>query len=142
MVIICVFKGGGDTKDVSINADGSCGNGWICEHRWRQIYNMNIFRNVANGEQVKNWWDNNGQQIAFSRGNRAFLVINNEGYNMDVTLQTGLAGGAYCDVISGNKNNGSCSGKTINVNSDGTAKFTIGGSDEDPMVAIHADSKL
>ena len=103
---------------------------------------MNMFRNVANGEAVRNWWDNNGQQIAFSRGNKAFLVINNENFNMDVTLQTGLPGGAYCDVISGNKVNGSCSGKTINVNNDGTAKITIGNSDEDPMVAIHADSKL
>lgn len=34
----------------SFNADGSCGNGWICEHRWRQIYNMVEFRNVAHGE--------------------------------------------------------------------------------------------
>lgn len=23
-----------------INADGSCGGGWICEHRWRQMANM------------------------------------------------------------------------------------------------------
>lgn len=33
----------------TFNADGSCGNGWICEHRWRQIYNMVEFRNVAHG---------------------------------------------------------------------------------------------
>jgi len=135
-------NGGGDTKDVLINADDTCGNGWICEHRWRQIYNMNMFRNVAGSAPVANWWDNNGQQIAFSRGDRGFLIINNEGFNMDVTLQTGLSAGNYCDVISGNKVNGSCSGKTINVGGDGRARFAIGGSDEDPMVAIHADSKL
>lgn len=23
-----------------INADGSCGNGWVCEHRWHEIANM------------------------------------------------------------------------------------------------------
>ncbi|CAG0907600.1 unnamed protein product, partial [Cyprideis torosa] len=29
--------------------DVSCGNGWICEHRWREIANMVIFRNVVRG---------------------------------------------------------------------------------------------
>ena len=48
-------NGGGDTKDVIINADDTCGNGWICEHRWRQIYNMNVFRNVAGSSPVANW---------------------------------------------------------------------------------------
>lgn len=33
-----------------INADDSCGGGWICEHRWRQIYNMAKFRNVVAGK--------------------------------------------------------------------------------------------
>lgn len=133
---------GADTKDVIVNADDTCGNGWICEHRWRQIYNMNGFRNVASGEQVRNWWDNGNHQIAFSRGNKAFLAINNEDYAMDVTLQTGMAGGAYCDIISGNKINGSCTGKTINVNSDGTVKIYIKYFDEDPVIAFHAESKL
>ena len=41
-----------NTVSPSFNADGSCGNGWICEHRWRQIYNMVEFRNVAHGECV------------------------------------------------------------------------------------------
>jgi hypothetical protein len=27
----------GKTKEVSINPDSTCGNDWICEHRWRQI---------------------------------------------------------------------------------------------------------
>lgn len=27
----------GVTKEVTINADTTCGNGWVCEHRWRQI---------------------------------------------------------------------------------------------------------
>lgn len=33
----------------TFNADDSCGNGWVCEHRWRQIYDMVEFRNVAHG---------------------------------------------------------------------------------------------
>ena len=26
------------------NSDMSCSGGWVCEHRWRQIYNMVAFR--------------------------------------------------------------------------------------------------
>jgi alpha-amylase len=33
----------------TINPNGTCGNGWVCEHRWRQIYNMVKFSNVVAG---------------------------------------------------------------------------------------------
>jgi alpha-amylase len=33
----------------TINNDGTCGNGWVCEHRWRQIFNMVEFSNVVAG---------------------------------------------------------------------------------------------
>jgi alpha-amylase len=29
-------------------------------------------------QPVANWWDNGHDAIAFDRGNRAFIVINNE----------------------------------------------------------------
>lgn len=29
--------GDGSTKPVPINPDQTCGDGWVCEHRWRQI---------------------------------------------------------------------------------------------------------
>jgi len=135
-------NGGGDTKDVIIKADETCGNSWICEHRWRQIYNMAGFRNVANNQPVSNWWDNGGNQVAFSRGSKAFIAINNENYVMDVTLQTGMPSGQYCDIISGNKVNGSCTGKVVTVNGDGTLRANITNASEDPIIAIHADSKL
>lgn len=28
------------TADVPININGSCGGGWVCEHRWTAIANM------------------------------------------------------------------------------------------------------
>ena len=103
---------------------------------------MNMFRNVAGFEAVKNWWDNGGHQIAFSRGSKAFIAINNEDYALDATLQTGMPAGTYCDVISGSKVNGSCTGKTVTVNDDGTAKINIKYFEEDPVIAIHADVKI
>lgn len=30
----------GNLVGATINADGSCGGGWVCEHRWREIANM------------------------------------------------------------------------------------------------------
>jgi alpha-amylase len=129
--------GGGSTKDVE------CFNGeWICEHRWRQIYNMVRFHNAAHGQSVANWWDNGGDAIAFGRGNRAFIIINNENYAVSQTLQTGLPVGEYCDVITCDNNRPPC-GNTggscraaINVDGNGYATFNVPNG-EDPMIAIY-----
>ncbi|XP_052436227.1 amyAc_bac_euk_AmyA and Aamy_C domain-containing protein isoform X3 [Carassius gibelio] len=132
----------GSTKPVPINPDSTCGDNWVCEHRWRQIRNMVIFRNVVSGQPLSNWWDNGNNQIAFSRGSKGFIVINNDDWALNVTLNTGLPMGTYCDVISGDKSGGSCTGKQVSVGSDGRATFSISNTDEDPFIAIHADSKL
>ncbi|XP_078028977.1 alpha-amylase-like [Epinephelus lanceolatus] len=134
--------GDGSTKPVPINPDQTCGDGWVCEHRWRQIKSMVIFRNVVNGLPHSNWWDNQSNQVAFGRGNRGFIVFNNDDWNLDVTLNTGMPGGTYCDVISGQKEGSRCTGKQIHVGGDGRAHFKISNRDEDPFVAIHAESKL
>lgn len=42
------------------------------------LRNMVIFRNVVNGQPQSNWWDNQSNQVAFGRGNRGFIVINND----------------------------------------------------------------
>jgi alpha-amylase len=128
--------------DVPVNEDMTCGGGWVCEHRWRQIYNMVKFKNVVFGTPVTNWWDNGNNQIAFCRGNKGFIAINNDGMALSGNFQTCLPAGNYCDVISGNVEGGSCTGKVISVGSDGTANINISNTDEDPVIAIHAESKL
>jgi alpha-amylase len=134
--------GNGNTNTITINPDLSCGGGWICEHRWREIYNMVRFRNTAEGQPVSNWWDNGNNQVAFSRGNKAFLVINNDDFGLSQWFQTGLPQGQYCDVISGNLDQGRCTGTIITVEADGRAQITVTNAQEDPMVAIHVDAKL
>lgn len=57
-------------------------------------------------------------------------------------MNTGMPGGTYCDVISGQKEGGKCTGKKIHVGNDGRAHFKISNSEEDPFIAIHAESKL
>ncbi|XP_073666305.1 alpha-amylase 2B isoform X7 [Tursiops truncatus] len=93
----------GVIKEVTIKPDTTCGNDWVCEHRWRQIRNMVVFRNVVDGQPFTNWWDNGSNQVAFGRGNRGFIVFNNDDWALSSTLQTGLPAGTYCDVISGDK---------------------------------------
>ena len=85
------------TKDVPINADGSCRDGWVCEHRWNAIANMVAFRNTVVGTNKQNYFNQNNQ-IAFSRGNKGFFAMT-RGARMDQTLQTGLPAGEYCDLI-------------------------------------------
>ncbi|XP_042211005.1 alpha-amylase-like [Homarus americanus] len=55
---------GGSTDTVPINADGTCGGGWICEHRWNAIMQMVMFRNVVAGTHVANWYHEN-ENVAF-----------------------------------------------------------------------------
>lgn len=124
------------------NSDLSCSNGWVCEHRWRQIYNMVAFRNAVNNADLQNWWDNGSNQIAFSRGSRGFVAFNNDNYDLNSSLQTGLPAGTYCDVISGLKSGSSCTGKTVVVGSDGRANISIGSSEGDGVLAIHVNAKL
>lgn len=132
----------GQIKSPVINADGTCSGGWVCEHRWRQVFNMVQFRNVVSGMGLDNWYDNGRNQIAFSRGNKGFIAFNLESGNMDAILQTGLPSGTYCDVASGAKVDGQCTGLTVIVGPDGKAQIYLPGNADDGFIAIHAESKL
>ncbi|XP_073449104.1 alpha-amylase 1-like isoform X3 [Aquarana catesbeiana] len=104
--------------------------------------NMVIFRNVVNGQALINWWDNEQNQVAFGRGSAGFIVFNNDNWDMDVTLDTGLPPGTYCDIISGQKEDNRCTGEQISVGNTGLANFKIKSLAEDPFVAIHINAKL
>jgi len=126
-----------------VQHDGmNCNGGWVCEHRWRQIYNMVAFRNIAGTEPLKNWWSGADYQIAFSRGSKAFIAFNLEGNAMNAHLQTGLPQGTYCDVISGNLENGKCTGGSVHVGGDGSAQVNVCSNCDNPMVAIHVGAKV
>ncbi|KAK9501822.1 hypothetical protein O3M35_012481 [Rhynocoris fuscipes] len=129
-------------KSVTTNPDMTCNNGWICEHRWRQIYNMVRFANAVKGTSVEHFWDNGSNQISYCRGNKGFVAFNLDNYDLNQKLMTCLPAGTYCDVISGNKIGNRCTGKTITVNADGTANISIGRNEEDGILALHDQAKL
>jgi len=78
----------------SIN-QGSCDNGWVCEHRWSPIMNMVKFANACAGEGLDNW-QNFGGSLGFSRGSKGFFAM---GDLNNVEFYTGLPDGDYCDII-------------------------------------------
>jgi alpha-amylase len=125
------------------DAAGQCTNGWVCEHRWHQIKKMVEFRNVVEGTAVGNWWDNDANQIAFSRGSRGFIVFNGQyGIDLSQSLQTGLAAGTYCDIATGSKSGSSCTGGSVVVGSNGIANIFLSASVPEGFLAIHSESKL
>lgn len=129
-------------RHVVRHSDNTCGGGWICEHRWRQIYNLVELHNVAGFSPVTNWWDNGYHAIAFGRGNTTFAVMNNEDSRLNAVLQTSLPPGIYCDVISGTMTSNSCTGKSFVVRPDGKVNITVDNSWEDPVIALHVRAKL
>lgn len=122
-------------------SNGQCTNGWVCEHRWPQIYHMVQFRNLVKDEPVENWWSDENNQIAFSRGSKGFVAFTVEG-DLNQTLQTGLPAGTYCDVITGDVVDGKrrrrqCTGKSVLVDSDGRANITILLKESEGVLALH-----
>ena len=91
---------------------------------------------------MTNFWDNGKDQIAFSRGSRGFIAINNDNVPLKATLQTSLPPGVYCDIITADVVNGRCTGRTVTVASDGTVNLNISNAEADPVIAIHVNVSM
>jgi alpha-amylase len=115
-------------------------NRWRCEQRWQVIANMVAFHNAARGTAVVNWWDNGNDTIAFGRGNKGYLIVNDESFAVTGRwFQTQLPAGVYCDVIHGDFTGGSCTGPTYTVNSDGWFQANVNATD---ALALHVGAKV
>lgn len=126
----CFIKGppadsDGKITSPTFNANGTCGSGWVCEHRWPEIVAMVKFRNVVQDEPLLYWWDNGGNQIGFCRGHKGMLFINNDQRDIEAIFLTCLPEGTYCDVISGKKVGNKCTGRTITIDSMGDASIMV-----------------
>lgn len=98
------FTGGNDgpPSGASLDANGACATGWICEHRWPHVERMVAFRNATAGSfAISNWWSDGDRRIAFGRGADGFVVINASTTTMAETLHTSLPAGTYADRIGG-----------------------------------------
>lgn len=115
-------------------------NGWRCEHAWPVIANMVGFHNAVKGTSVTNWWDNGNDAIAFGRGDKGYLILNDESSALTGrSFQTSLPAGVYCDVFHGDYSAGSCSGPTYTVDAGGWFRADVASQDG---LALHADAKV
>lgn len=130
----------GNVISPGINADDTCSNGWVCEHRWRQIYNMVKFRNACKGRAIDNWWSNDDNQIAFELKGAGFIALTTSG-DITANLPCSLPAGVYCDVITGDLVNGACTGKTVKVEN-GRVTVNLSENEDDGVLAIHIDARL
>ncbi|XP_062541644.1 alpha-amylase I-like [Armigeres subalbatus] len=119
-------------------ANGSCTNGWVCEHRWPEIRRMIQFKNYVAGTSLDHI-QATPNTFAFCRGEKGFVVLNNSENTITQVYHTCLPQGQYCDIISGELSQGACSGTVINVNENGDAEITLA---KNSIVALYLPSKL
>ncbi|KAK3852672.1 hypothetical protein Pcinc_040753 [Petrolisthes cinctipes] len=115
------------TSNVVINENNECEGGWVCEHRWPSIYKIVRFSNAVADTGHAEWLNyyNDGNVVAFSRGNKGFFAMVKYG-TVSQTFQTGMPAGTYEEVVS-------C--QSVTVNGDGTALVSIT-NEEEPVFAI------
>lgn len=99
---------------------------WLCEHRDPWLAQMIRFRKAVSGTARTNNWDNGAEAVAFSRADKGFVIINNATTAITVTVQTGLAAGTYCDLLTGGEVAASCAGTSHLVAGDGRMEVTVG----------------
>ncbi len=119
--------------------DTNCNKGWVCQDRFTGVANMVGWHNYVGDAAIANWADDGVNLIAFSRGHRGWIAINNATSAKTRTFDTGLAPGTYCDIIHGSVSHGSCSGPTITVGPGGMASVTVAAKDS---VALDGAARL
>lgn len=119
---------------------------WDFIHRWSNISNMVKFRSTVAGTGVDWFVQGTGNQIAFARGNKGFVAINNDGATWNASLQTMLPAGTYCNVTQGQltADKASCTGGSLTVGSNGIVTVSIPGNNgaSTPAVALHVNQKV
>ncbi|NYD67366.1 fibronectin type III domain-containing protein [Agromyces atrinae] len=110
---------------------------WTFKHAQNNIKNMVGFRNTTYGTEITNKWDNGGNAIAFGRGAKGYVVINNGSGEVNRTFTTSLPDGEYYNVSEATKSGSTWSGATVVV-SGGKFTATVGGK---KSLAIHVDAK-
>jgi alpha-amylase len=119
---------------------------WDFIHRWSNLSNMVKFRSTVAGTGVDWFVSGTGNQIAFARGAKGFVAMNNDGATWNASLQTMLPAGTYCNVVDGQVNAAGtgCTGGSVTVGSNGIVTLSIAGNNgaSTPAVALHINQKL
>ena len=68
------------------------------------------------GSDINHWWDDGANAIAFSRGDKGFVAINDGGATVTAAIPSAMAAGNYHDLIAGG---------TVVVDSTGTIAVSL-----------------
>ena len=105
--------------------DTNCSTGWVCVDRFTGVAHMVGWHNFAGRAPVDHWYDDGNNLAAFSRGDLAWIAVNNETAAKTITVQTGLAAGRYCDIIHGSLAAQHCTGPSFVVDANGRTTVTV-----------------
>ncbi|MDE5641829.1 MAG: alpha amylase C-terminal domain-containing protein, partial [Bifidobacterium castoris] len=114
--------GATETAVPDVDFDEACSTkdgDWNCQQRWTTTRGMIAFHNYVDGTSVSDWQDDGANNIAFSRGDKGFVAINNSTEDKEAEYATSMPDGEYCDVYAVQD----CS-KTVTV-SGGKVKTTV-----------------
>lgn len=106
---------------------------FTCTQRRTEIQGMVGFHNAVSGTEVTNWWDDGANHIAYGRGERGYVAINNTDSAVTRTYQTSLPAGTYCDVVAASD----CS-VTVDVDGSGQLSATLPAYG---ALAVHVDAR-
>ncbi|XP_055894216.1 uncharacterized protein LOC106071375 [Biomphalaria glabrata] len=84
--------------DVLPHADGTCGNGWVCEHRWEAIRNIVKYSNLVKGSPLTDC-QATANTVSFMRGDNTLFWMTSDDVTSTETILTNLTDGAYCDLM-------------------------------------------
>lgn len=121
-----------------------CTNGWVCEHRWKEITNMIWFKNIVGSERIINYHWFNRRQFSFCRGEMGFIAFNSDSNNdFQHRPYVCVSPGQYCNIMSvdGHKNINNCK-EVITVDQQRNADIFISKESTVGVVAIHLESAL
>ncbi|AZS75408.1 glycosidase [Streptomyces lydicus] len=113
---------GYEWSDKDAGPPGGSG-GWTRQHAKRTITGMVGFRNAVGSAELTDWWDNGGSAIAFGRGGKGFVALNNGDAELKQTFATSLPAGTYCNVVAAAPS--ACDGHTVTVGDDGKAQLSV-----------------
>ncbi|KAG4066490.1 hypothetical protein HA402_007126 [Bradysia odoriphaga] len=129
---------------VTLDDDGNCENGWICEHRWKPIVQMVNFRVNVYGRRITKRRVFDSNTVGFCREDKGFIVFTSRNFSSLVgnLIFVCVPRGKYCDVIAGYDEKGNCL-SIVNVDSESKSiLFKTKDSNNNGVLAIHVGSRL
>lgn len=120
----------------ALDAAGGCRSPFVCEHRTRTTVGMVGFRRAVGDGPVERWWTEGPRRVAFSRGDRGFVVFNAEVTPLHARVPTSLPPGRYCDVSGRVQNGETC--PVVHVDEDGHAVVAVQPHD---VMALHREAR-